>query len=78
MAHMAACRTGPTVSQDDQSCWDADYDGDGDVDLDDFGVFQHCYSGSQPALDSIAAFTPHIDGKQGVTVGEFDVRLSRR
>jgi len=47
VAHMAACRTGPTVSQDDQSCWDADYDGDGDVDQDDFGVFQRCYSGAQ-------------------------------
>ncbi len=25
-----------------------DYDGDGDVDLDDYGVFQRCYTGSDP------------------------------
>ena len=32
----------------------------------------------EPPMDAIAAFTPHVSGKQGVTIGEFDVPLPRK
>jgi hypothetical protein len=44
--HFQACASGPSIPQRDANCTNADLDGDGDVDQEDFGVFQRCYSGS--------------------------------
>jgi len=35
----------------DANCETKDFDGDGDVDLSDFGAFQHCYSGAGIPVD---------------------------
>jgi hypothetical protein len=57
---LQACVTGPeiayagdnlpsgcTVAKDNQAIIAADFDGDGDVDQVDFGVFQRCFSGDK-------------------------------
>ncbi len=49
-AHFKACATGAAIPLAEQAkfdCQSSDYDGDSDVDMDDFGVFQGCYSGSE-------------------------------
>ena len=44
-AAMAVCLTGPGVPTSDPTCADyADIDGDGDVDMSDFGILQRCSS----------------------------------
>jgi len=44
------CFSGPAVPRPaGLNCEEADADGDGDVDMDDFGRFQSCYSGTDPA-----------------------------
>ena len=50
--HLRTCTSGAMVLQADPSCRDADLDHDGDVDPDDFAVFQRCYSG--PAALNLA------------------------
>lgn len=43
--HLQACRTRAQVPQTDPACTDTDLDRDSDTDLDDFAIFQRCYSG---------------------------------
>ena len=43
--HFTSCAAGPSIPVDGPSCGNADFDADGDVDLDDFGVLQRCFSG---------------------------------
>ncbi|HOB76105.1 MAG TPA: hypothetical protein PKG54_16445 [Phycisphaerae bacterium] len=47
------CETGPAVPQDDPACRSADFDGDGDVDQDDFGIFQRCFVGTDGLVDPL-------------------------
>jgi hypothetical protein len=42
--HLHDCRSGPNVPQPLAACEDADLDGDGDVDHDDFGLFQRVFA----------------------------------
>ena len=49
--HFYYARTAPDVPQDLPQYEDADLDGDRDVDLEDFAVFQRCYSGSEKHPD---------------------------
>ncbi|NLF17472.1 MAG: hypothetical protein GX595_09460, partial [Lentisphaerae bacterium] len=46
----AACALGPAIPQTDPACADKRLDADDDVDQDDFGIFQRCYSGTELAL----------------------------
>lgn len=46
LVHLRLCARGPTVSQMELTCADARLDGDLDIDLDDFGILQRCYSGA--------------------------------
>ena len=48
----AACGTGPVLGPPSQGCEVADFDGDGDVDQSDFGIFQRRYGGSGLPADS--------------------------
>ncbi len=49
---MAACRSGANVAHDGSpECFRADTDGDNDVDGDDFGRLQRCYSGAEIPAD---------------------------
>jgi hypothetical protein len=41
-----ACALGPPIPQNDPACQKADFDQDGDVDMDDFAVLQRCWSGT--------------------------------
>jgi predicted outer membrane repeat protein len=50
LQHMQACPCGDNVPVTNPACLDADLDGDSDVDQDDFGLFQRCFSGSS-AID---------------------------
>ncbi len=45
----APCATRAEVDQADSNCQAADFDGDGDVDMDDFGGYQQCFSGEADA-----------------------------
>lgn len=51
LAHLKLCSLGPAVRQTNPLCADARLDADSDVDLDDFGIFQRCYSGEGRAAD---------------------------
>jgi spore germination protein YaaH len=42
LGHLQACMLGAQQPQSDPNCTNADLDADGDVDQDDFGVFQRC------------------------------------
>jgi hypothetical protein len=48
---MVGCSSGPAIRQLAPGCADADLDldGHGDVDSDDFAIFQRCWSGSAAA-----------------------------
>jgi hypothetical protein len=51
-----SCLSGPLIPHDgSRLCRQADLDGDGDVDQDDFGGFQRCYSGDGIASDPYCA-----------------------
>ncbi|MBI4580451.1 MAG: hypothetical protein HY718_12155 [Planctomycetes bacterium] len=47
--HFVDCRSGADVAIVDPGCTDADLDFDADADQSDFGIFQRCLSGDQPA-----------------------------
>lgn len=51
----AACFTGPGIAWTDPCCQGADLDGDGDIDMNDHGVFQRCYAGAEVVADSDCA-----------------------
>lgn len=51
IARMHTCSTGANVPWIDPCCQDADLDGDGDIDMDDWGRFQRCYSGPVTPAD---------------------------
>src|SRR5439155_22483062 len=44
--HFRTCALGAGVVQTNPACVDARLDADADVDMDDFGIFQRCYSGA--------------------------------
>jgi hypothetical protein len=41
----ATLGSGPAVAITGEGCATRDLDGDGDIDLDDFGIFQRCFTG---------------------------------
>ena len=49
--HLEACASGAAIRQPEPNCADARLDEDEDVDQDDFGVFQRCYSGENVPAD---------------------------
>lgn len=50
LTHFEDCATGPAIGGATQACLDdVDLDGDGDIDEADFGIFQTCISGGEPA-----------------------------
>ena len=51
----AALPTGCNVTANSSHQIPVDFDGDGDVDQDDFGVFQRCYSGAGNPADPACA-----------------------
>jgi hypothetical protein len=51
LAHLMNCATRATIAQNEPSCASARLDGDTDVDMDDFGIFQRCYSGKHNPAD---------------------------
>jgi len=44
--HLLDCATGPNVAQTNGPCLNARLDSDEDVDADDLGIFQRCFSGT--------------------------------
>ena len=54
----------------------ADFDGDGDVDRDDFGHFQACLSG--PAIPQVNPTCPDADLDQDSDVDQADFALLQR
>jgi len=63
-----------TVGQPEKKGLHADFDGDGDVDQDDFGDLQACYSGSGTLL-APGCETADLDADRDVDEGDFDVFL---
>jgi len=49
LAAFEACASGPAIPQTDPACADKKLDADTDVDQTDFGLFQRCWSGTEPA-----------------------------
>jgi len=47
-----------------------DFDGDGDVDMDDFGRFQRCLSGPGVLQDSPVCASAHLEGTDGDVDGQ--------
>lgn len=58
LAEFAACASGPAILQNDPNCAGMKLDADNDVDQDDFGIFQRCWSGTELA-------TPECTGHGG-------------
>jgi len=48
LAALQACVSSPAIAYTGD-CAQADFDNDADVDQSDFGIFQRCYSGANPA-----------------------------
>jgi hypothetical protein len=46
-----ACVTGPGISWTDPCCQYADFDHDGDIDGDDFALYQRCFAGAGQVAD---------------------------
>lgn len=55
VSHLTACLSGPQVEQVVPACQTADLDQDGDIDQDDFGIVQRCYTGENSPADSNCA-----------------------
>lgn len=53
MNHMVSCASGAAIVQTNLDCADTQLDEDEDSDLDDFGLFQRCFSGVDIAPDPL-------------------------
>jgi hypothetical protein len=51
LQHFKDCMTGEAIAQEQTNCANAKLDGDDDVDLSDFGIFQWCLSGENNLAD---------------------------
>ena len=54
LMHLKTCTLGPAVPQLVPECANARLDADDDVDQDDFGIFQRCWSGTAPGAPACA------------------------
>jgi hypothetical protein len=51
LAHFQSYATGSAIDPPASGCESADLDHDGDVDQDDFGIFERCFSGTERVED---------------------------
>jgi PKD repeat protein len=66
-------QTGTATTTISITTWPGDFDGDGDVDQENFGHFQACYSGSGKLQTDPGCLNARLDGDEDVDEEDFAI-----